>query len=189
MIRASAALKTVAPVGLSLLLLATGVTDGHGLNGPSATVSITSVSGYAGHAFVYAQVSESTITYPAPSGTGHQSPFYSEWVAQPVATTSCPWIWEVYVFDRATNVQINALPPTAAQPNFGTPTIVCASPSTTPVDQPPQADANARLDLDLQVTVSPAVSTAGSASLVSAVISSALTEDLNLYLSLAADAS
>jgi len=183
--RASAALRTVAPVGLSLLLLSTGTTDGHGQNGPSATVSITSVSGYAGHAFVYAQVSESTITYPAPSGAGHQSPFYSEWVAQPVATASCPWIWAVYVFDRATNVQINALPPTAPQPNFGTTTIVCASPSTTPVDQPPQADANARLDLDLQVSVSPPVSTAGSASIVSAVISSALTEDLNLYLSMA----
>ena len=185
MIRASAAIKTVIPVGVIVLLLAASTTDGHGLNGPSATVTITSVSGDAGHAFVYAQVNESTVAYPAPTGTGHQSPFYSEWVAQPIATASCPWIWAVYVFDRATNVQINALPPTAPQPNFGTTTIVCASPSTTPVDQPPQADASARLDLDLQVAVSPAVSTAGSASVVSAVISSALTEDLDLYLSMA----
>jgi len=184
-IRASAAAKTVITVGVSLLLLATGTTAGHGVNGPSATVTITSVSGDAGHAFVYAQVSQSTVVYPAPTGTGHQSPFYSEWVAQSVATASCPWIWAVYVFDRATNVQINALPPTAPQPNFGTTTIVCASPSTTPVDQPPQADANARLDLDLRVAVSPPVSTAGSASVVSAVISSALSEDLNLYLSMA----
>ena len=182
---AAALMKTAVPIGLSLLLLAIITTDGRGANGPSATVSITTVSGYAGHAFVYAQVSESTVAYPAPTGTGHQSPFFSEWVAQPVATSSCPWIWAVYVFDRATNIQINALPPSAPQPNFGTTTFICASPTTTPVDQPPQADANAQLDLDLQVAVSPAVSTAGSASTVSAVLSSALTQDLNLYLSMA----
>jgi len=182
---ASALMKGVVPIALSLLLLVAITTDGRGANGASATVSITAVSGNAGHAFVYAQVSESAVAYPAPTGTGHQSPFFSEWVAQPVATSSCPWIWAVYVFDRATNTQINALPPSAPQPNFGTTSFICASPTTTPVDQPPQADANARLDLDLQVTVSPAVSTAGSASTVSAVLSSALTQDLNLYLSMA----
>jgi hypothetical protein len=181
----STVMKTAVPTGLGLLLLATGTTDSHGLNGTSATVSITSMSGYAGHSFVYAQVSDSTLIYPAPSGTGHQSPFFSEWVPQPVATSSCPWIWAVYVFDKATNVQINAPPPTAPQPNFGTTTTVCASPTTTPVDYPPLGEANARLDLDLQVGVSPAVSTAGSASVVSAVLSSALTQDLNLYLSMA----
>jgi hypothetical protein len=181
----SAVMKTVVSIGVSLLLLASTTTGGHGVNGTSATVSITTVSGYAGHAFVYAQVTESTSTYPAPTGTGHQSPFFSEWIAQPVATSTCPWLWAVYVFDRATNVQINALPPTAPQPNFGTTTVVCANPSTTPVDQPPQADAKARLDLDLLVSVSPTLSTAGSASVVSAILSSALTQDLNLYLSMA----
>jgi hypothetical protein len=148
-------------------------------------VSITAVSGYAGHAFVYAQVSDSTFAYPAPTGAGHQSPYYSEWVGQPVASKSCPWIWAVYVFDRATNRQINSPPPSAITPNFGTTTFLCASPTTSPVDQPPQAEANARLDLDLQVAVLPAVSTAGSPSVVSAVLSSALTQDLNLYLSMA----
>jgi hypothetical protein len=182
---ASVAMKGSFSVGLTALLLATAATDGHGLAATTATVSITAVSGYAGHAFVYAQVSDSTFAYPAPTGTGHQSPFFSEWVAQPAAIGSCPWIWAVYVFDRATRVQINAPPPTAPQPNFGTTTSVCAGPSTTPVDQPSQADASARLDLDLQVTVSPAVSTAGSTSVVSAAISSALTQDLNLYLNMA----
>src|SRR4030081_2893243 len=114
----SAVMKTAVPAGLGLLLLATGTTDGHGLNGISATVSITSVSGYAGHAFVYAQVSDSTFAYPAPTGTGHQSPFFSEWVAQPIASPSCPWIWAVYVFDRATNRQINTPPPNSPPPNF-----------------------------------------------------------------------
>src|ERR1700682_4889678 len=56
MTRGRAAIKTLVPIVLSLLLLATGTTDGQGGNGPSPTVSITAVSGYAGHAFVYAQV-------------------------------------------------------------------------------------------------------------------------------------
>jgi hypothetical protein len=177
--------KAVLALGLSLLVLATARTDGHGLGGISTTVSIAAVSGYAGHAFVYAQVSNSIFAYPAPTGTGHQSPYFSEWIAQPVATSSCPWIWLVYVFDRATNVQINAPPPNAPSPNFGTTTMICASPTSSPVDQPPQASAAARLDLDLQVAVSPAVSTAGSARTISAVLSSTLTQDLNLYLSMA----
>ncbi len=185
MIRASIMIKAVIALGLSLVVLATARTDGQGLSGTTTTVSITAVSGYAGHAFVYAQVSDSISAYPAPTGTGHQSPYYAEWVAQPVSTSSCPWIWAVYVFERATNIQINAPPPNAPSPNFGTTTIICASPTSTPVDQPPEASAAARLDLDLQVAVSPAVSTAGSTSAISAVLSSALTRDLNLYLSMA----
>lgn len=181
----SVVMKTAVPTGLSLLLLATGTTDGQGGNGVSTTVSITSVSGYDGHAFVYAQVSQGAGTYPAPAGTGHGSPYFSEWVPQPMATSACPWIWAVYVFDRATNVQINGPPPTAPQPNFGTTTTVCASPTTTPVEQPLLLDANARLDLDLEVGVSPPVAAAGTASVVTAVLSSALTQDLNLYLSMA----
>jgi hypothetical protein len=91
----------------------------------------------------------------------------------------------VYVFDRATNRQINTPPPNSPPPNFGTTTVLCPSPTATPVGQPPQADAAARLDLDLQVTVSPVVAAAGSTSRVSAVLSNALTQDLNLYLSMA----
>src|SRR5260370_5858122 len=131
-------MKGVVPIALSLLLLVAITTDGRGANGAYATVSITAVSGNAGHAFVYAQVSESAVAYPAPTGTGHQSPFFSEWVAQPVATSSCPWIWAVYVFDRATNTQINALPPTAPHPNPGTTTPTRARPTRTPPDHPPQ---------------------------------------------------
>lgn len=185
MIRTSRVVKAVLSLGLSLVVLATATTDGHGLTVTSTRVSITAVSGYAGHAFVYAQVSDSISAYPAPAGTGHLSPYFSEWVAQPVSTASCPWVWAVYVFERATNLQINAPPPSWPAPNFGTTTIICASPTTSPVEQPPQASAASRLDLDLKVAVWPAVSTAGSASTISAVLSSALTQDLNLYLSMA----
>ncbi len=179
------ATKAALSLGLGLALAASGATDSHGLNGTVTTVSITSVSGYAGHAFVYAQVSDSTFAFPAPTGTGHQSPFFSEWVAQPIASPSCPWIWAVYVFDRATNRQINVPAPNSPPPNFGTTTVLCASPTATPVAQPPQADAAARLDLDLQVAVTPAIAPAGSASVVSALLSNMLTQDLNLYLSMA----
>jgi hypothetical protein len=170
---------------LALALLTLGSATGHSLNGATTTVTITAVSGYAGHAFVYARVTNSTGAYPAPTGTGHQSPYFSDWIAQPLSMPSCPWVWAVYVFDRATNAQLNAPPPTAPTPNFGTTTIVCASPTSTPVDQPPQADAAARLDLDLSVSIAPAQPVAGSTSVVSAVLSSALTRDLNLYLSMA----
>jgi hypothetical protein len=182
---AGAAAKAALSLGLGLALAASGTTEGQGVTGTVTTVSITSVSGYAGHAFVYAQVSDSTFAYPAPTGTGHQSPFFAEWVAQPIGSPSCPWIWAVYVFDRVTYRQINPSPPNAPSPNFGTTTLLCASSTATPVAQSPQADAAVRLDLDLQVTVSPAVATAGSASAVSALLSNTLTEDLNLYLNMA----
>jgi len=177
--------KALLTTGISLALLVSTAASGLTFDTTSAVVTIISVSGYAGHAFVYAQVSDSSLTYPAPTGTGHQSPFVAEWVREPIASTSCPWVWAVYVFDRATMAQINAPPPSAPSPNFGTTTIVCASPSGTPVAQPPVADAAARLDLDLMVSVAPAISTAGSPSVVSAVLSSAVTQDLNLYLSMA----
>jgi hypothetical protein len=182
---AATAMKAALSLSLGLALAASGATDSQGVNGTVMTVSITSVSGYAGHAFVYAQVSDSTFAFPAPTGTGHQSPFFAEWVAQPIASPSCPWVWAVYVFDRRTNRQINTPPPNTPPPNFGTTTVLCASPTATPVAQPPQADAAVRLDLDLQVAVSPATATAGSTSVVSAVLSNALTQDLNLYLSMA----
>jgi hypothetical protein len=182
---AATAAKAVAGLCLGLAVVATSATDSQSAGVTVTTVSIAAVSGYAGHAFVYAQVSDSTFAFPAPTGAGHQSPFYSEWVAQPIASPSCPWIWAVYVYDRATNRQINTPPPNSPPPNFGTTTVLCASPTATPVGQPPQADAAARLDLDLQVTVSPVVAAASSTSRVSAVLSSALTQDLNLYLSMA----
>ena len=177
--------KVAVSLGLGLALAASGATDSEGVNRTVTTVSITSVSGYAGHAFVYAQVSDSTFSFPAPTGSGHQSPYFSEWVAQPIASPTCPWIWAVYVFDRASNRQINSPPPNAPPPNFGTTTVLCASPTATPVAQPPQADAAARLDLDLQVAVSPAIAAAGSTSVVAAVLSNTLSQDLNLYLSMA----
>jgi len=78
--------KAAVSLGLALALAASGATDSQSLNRTVTTVSITSVSGYAGHAFVYAQVSDSTFAFPAPTGTGHQSPFFSEWVALPIAS-------------------------------------------------------------------------------------------------------
>ena len=149
------------------------------------TVSLVAVSGYAGHAFVYAQVTESGNAYPAPTGTGYQSPYYSKWTRQPLGTASCPWMWTAYVFDRNTNRQVNAPPPTAVRPNFGTTTLFCASPSTTPVQEPAVAEASARLDLDLQVSLSPPNSVAGTPSLLAARLAASLTQDLDLYLNMA----
>ncbi|HVH65755.1 MAG TPA: hypothetical protein VM674_06920 [Candidatus Acidoferrum sp.] len=154
-------------------------------SGPVVNVSIAAVSGDAGHAFVFAQVSDANSTYPAPTGTSHLSRYFSEWVQEPLTTSLCPWFWAVYVFDRVTGIQVNPPPPDAPLPNFGTTTMVCASPTTTPVGVPAVVNAWAQLDLDLQVTVSPQPTVAGSPTQVSAVLSSALSQDLDLYLSMA----
>ena len=180
-----AAVKAIGVICLNLALLGAAATRGHSVTGTSPTVSITSVSGYAGHAFVYAQVSDSIFAYPAPTGAGHQSPFFSEWVPEPIASVSCPWIWAVYVFERTTGVQINPPSPNTPLPNFGTATTICASPTSSPVDQPAIADAAARLDLDLRVFASPPTALVGSPTVVSGVLNSRLTRDLNLYLSMA----
>lgn len=169
---------------LNVFLLAVAPAAGHSLSDSVPTVTITALSGYAGHAFVYAQVTQSNAVFPAPIGSGHQSPYYSEWVAQPVVSASCPWLWAVYVFNRATHRQVNPAPPNAPSPNFGTTTLLCASSTKTPVEQPAIADATARLDLDLAVSVAPPP-VAGSPTTVTATLGGQLTQDLNLYLSMA----
>ncbi|MEO6795919.1 MAG: hypothetical protein ABI401_10605 [Candidatus Dormibacter sp.] len=178
-------LRAGAGISVAAALLALSAAEGHSIGNPGMVVAITAVPGYAGHAFVYAQVSDSTSTYPAPTGSGHQSPYYASWTRQPFGSSSCPWIWAVYVYDRATDRQINAPPPSAPQPNFGTTTSLCASPGTTPVEEPPVTEATARLDLDLQVSLAPRQPVAGTPAVLSAMLDGALTQDLNLYLNMA----
>jgi hypothetical protein len=175
-------LRRLAALGLSAGLMAVSASNGHSSGSVGPTVTIVATPGYA---FVYAQVDDSSSSYPAPSGLGHQSPYYATWTRQPFGAGSCPWIWVVYVFNRATNQQVNALPPSAPQPNFGTATWFCASPSATPVEEPPVTEASARLDLDLRVALSPSRPTAGAAAVLSARLTSSLTQDLNLYLNMA----
>lgn len=181
----SAFLKATLSVALSLTVVVLSPTSGSTVNGNAITVLINAVSGYDGHAFVYAQVNSSNSTFPAPTGTMHQSPYYAEWVRIPIGSPSCPWVWAVYVYNRATNLQINMSPPNAPPPDFGTTTLICANPNSTPVDQPPVAEASSRLDLDLDVSISPSVAPAGTTRLLTADLSSALTSDLNLYLNMA----
>ena len=165
--RLLAILKSLLAICLTIGLLALSSTSGHSATGPSASVVITSISGYDGHAFVFAQVTTPNSVSPAPTGTTHQSPYYAEWARVAIGSTTCPWVWAVYVFNRTTNLQVNPTPPNAPSPDFGTTTLVCASPGSTPVDEAPVAEATARLDLDLLVNVSPAVVAVGSSSLIS----------------------
>lgn len=180
-----ALVKNAVAVVLSLAFVLLSSTSGQTGSPPPVTVVVDAVSGYAGHAFVFADVKGPTGTLPAPTGTWHQSPYYAEWVRVGVASQNCPWIWAAYVYSHATNQQINPTPPNAPTPNFGTTTLICASPKQSPVDSAPVPEAAARLDLDLGVTVSPVNPVAGSTSTVSAVLSSALSSDLNLYLNMA----
>lgn len=175
------------PVVMAAAILTTGLVAGPARagDGQFAAVSITSVSGLDGHAFVYAQVTDSSGNTPAPPGTAHQAPYYSQWRAFPTLSPNCPWVWAVYVFDRATNIQLNGMPPGSPGPNLGTTTLFCPTPTATPVGVAPIAQAQARLSLDLVVALTPERPVAGTVATVSAVLAAALTNDLNLYLSMA----
>ncbi len=175
------------PAVMATAVLTTGLVAGpaHAGDGQFAAVSITSVSGLDGHAFVYAQVTDSSGNIPAPLGTGHQAPYYSQWRAFPTFSPNCPWVWAVYVYNRATNIQLNGMPPGSPGPNLGTTTLFCPTPTATPVGVPPITEAQARLNLDLVVGLAPEKLVAGTVATVSAELTGALTNDLNLYLSMA----
>ncbi len=178
-------LHALGALAIATALVTVSAADGHSLDGPPLSVTLVTNSGYAGHAFVYAQVRDSTSAYPAPTGPGHLSPYYANWVRQPFGGPTCPWLWTVYVFDRATNRQINAPPPGSPPFNFGTTTSLCASPQVTPVEEPPMPEAAARLDLDLVTSLNPSHPLAGAPTMLTAALSGTLTQDLNLYLNMA----
>src|SRR5712692_6336187 len=152
------------------------------------TVRTNSVSGSDGHSFVYAEVTNTSSTFPAPSGTHYQSPFYSIWT--PLyqywlpAGDSCRWLWLIYVYDRATNKLING-DPSVGVIYFRTKNTLCASGWSTPVGMPVFGDAQAQLSLDLQVSLSPSQPLAGSPASLIASLSSRLRNDMNIYLSMA----
>jgi len=170
---------------IAALALATTPFGAEALEGERATVSLTSVSGRSGHSFVYAQVTDSISTSPAPNGLFYDSPYYSLWYPHPTAVWSCPYIWVIYVYDRATNTQINTSTRTGGPVHLDTGSILGQKPWRSPVGAPILAAAKARLDLDLQVTLSPVKAIAGSPATLTATLTSALSEDLNLYLSMA----
>ena len=175
------------PVVIAAAIVATGLVAGpaHAGSGEFAVVSITSVSGLDGHAFVYAQVTDASGNVPAPVGSSYQAPYYSQWRAFPTLSPNCPWVWAVYVYDRATDIQLNAMPPGSPGPNLGTTNLFCPTPTSTPVGVPTLASAQARLSLDLQVALAPETPAAGTPANISAALTGALANDLNLYLSMA----
>jgi hypothetical protein len=149
-------------------------------------VSIAAISGDHGHAFVFAQVTDAIGSHPAPPGSS-PTPYYSRWQAVPILAPGCPWIWAVFVYDRATNRQLNAPPPGSPAPNFHTTTFFCPGPTISPVAGPQLAIAQARLNLDLATALAPAHPTAGAPATISARLTGAVEEDLGLLLSMAID--
>lgn len=145
-------------------------------------VSLTALSGYQGHAFVYAQVTDKLGTYPAAPLPA--SPYIADWKAIPIYVPGCPYLWAVYVYDRSTGQQMNPEPPNT-WPHFYTSTVFCPTAGRTPVSGPPIDIARARLDLDLSVAMDPPRVAAGLPTMVRATLSSAVTGDLGLYLSMA----
>jgi hypothetical protein len=167
-----------------ILAVASGI-DAVALDGQFATVTLAAISGYSGHAFVFAQVVDSYAVLPAPDGRTFDSPYYSQWVSFPANAPGCPFIWAVYVYDKRTGIQINPVPPGTPGLNFQTSTLICPTPSSTPVGAPALSQARARLDLDLLVSVSPPAPVAGQPSVLAAALAGSVVNDLNLYLSMA----
>ncbi len=178
-------------IGLALigtvLMLATAW-NAEAIDGYGVAVHTQTISGTDGHAFVYADVTDSRATYPAPAGSHYQSPYYSIWT--PLyqywlpAGDPCQWLWLIYVYDRATNKLING-DPSVGVIYFRTKNTLCASGSATPVGMPFFNDAQAQLSLDLQVSLSPSQPLAGSPASLIASLSGRLRNDLNVYLSMA----
>ncbi|HYM50672.1 MAG TPA: hypothetical protein VET65_08880 [Candidatus Limnocylindrales bacterium] len=176
--------RILAAAGLAFMLPVGSVEASPPSAGPQ--VSIDAISGDNGHAFVYARVIDRVGSYPAPPGSS-PTPYYSRWQAVPVLAPGCPWVWAVFVYERATNRQLNAPPPGAPAPNFRTTTFFCATPRVSPVMAPRLLIAQARLDLDLAAAVTPTVPAAGAPARLSARLSSAVSDDLGLLLSMALD--
>ena len=149
-------------------------------------VSIAAVSGERGHAFVFAQVTDWLGSHPAPPGSS-PTPYYSRWEAIPIGASGCPWVWAVFVYDRTTNRLLNPTPAVLPVPYFPTTTFFCPSPTVSPVAGPRLAIAQARLDLDLVTAVRPAAPAAGAPATISARLTSAVSDDLSLLLSMAID--
>jgi hypothetical protein len=164
-----------------VLMLATGITT---FAADTPEVSLTAVSGYSGHAFVYAQVRDSGSTSPAPIG-GSDTRYYSVWKAYSVYAPQCPWLWAVSVYDRTTGRQINVPPPGTPGPNFQTTTVFCPTPQKTPIGTPTVDLAKTRLDLDLRVMVSPNPAQAGQTVTLTTALAAAFRQDLGLYLNVA----
>ena len=176
-------LLVIASLLATLPLLGAGAAPAAtGAGGPQ--VSIAAVSGDQGHAFVYAQVTDALGAHPAPPGSSPTA-YYSRWEAVPVGAPGCPWLWLVYVYDRATNRQLNAPPPGLPTPYLPSTTFFCPGPRVSPVAGLQLAIAQARLDLDLVVGSSPARPQAGSPVSISARLDSSVANDLGLLLSMA----
>ena len=181
-------MKRAASFGLALSFVALMWAPVLAYDGQYISVSTESVSGANGHAFVYAQVTDASKTFPAPSGTQYQSPYYSIWT--PLyqywlpASDPCQWLWLIYVYDRATNTLING-DPSVGVIYYRTKNVLCASGSSTPVGRPIFSDAQAQLSLDLRVSLLPTQPLAGSPASLIASLSGRLRNDLNIYLSMA----
>jgi len=180
-------LKKIAAIAVPLILVASSL-QARAYDGSAVTVNTKSVNGSDGHAFVYADVTDFTATFPAPPGSHYQSPYYSIWT--PLYQywlppgDPCQWLWLIYVYDRATNTLING-DPSVGVIYFRTKNTLCATGSRTPVGMPVFNDAQAQLSLDLQVSLAPSQPLAGSLASLIASLSGRLRNDLNIYLSMA----
>lgn len=169
------------PYTFALLAVILFATEAHADSRPP-TVQIREISGDAGHAFVYAQVTDTKGTTVAPIGS-KPTPYYAVWKGIQ-GDASCPWLWLIPIYERATGRQINPAPP-GESGSYGVRHHICAKPGKTPVGTSRDEAARAILAVHLRVWADPPVATPDKPVTIHGRLSDRIKNDLNMALSMA----
>lgn len=172
-------LKYGVPPCLAILLAASSI-SASAYSDPK--VSIQTISGDSGHAFVYAQVTDAKGTSIAPMGK-QPTPYYAVWKVVP-SDDSCRWLWLIPVYERATGRQINPARP-GESGSYGVANHMCAKPGKTPVGTSRDQSARAILALDLRVWADPPVAPADKPVTIHGRLADRIKNDLTMALSMA----
>lgn len=144
-------------------------------------VAIKAISGDSGHAFVYAEVTDSRGTSTAPVGT-YDTPYYSSWQGIDTGDPTCPLLWIIPVYERATGRQINPSIPGVG--TYGVRDHLCATRGRTPVGTSRDLTARALLSLDLRVWSDPPTVPARKPVTIHGALSDRIDNDLRMLLSM-----
>ncbi len=149
---------------------------------PDPKITIMQINGHSGHAFVYAQVTDSRSTTTAPMGN-HATPYYTVWIAIDTHDPTCPLKWIIPIYERATGRQINPARP-GQSGSYGVRNSMCAEPHETPVGTTRDDSARGLLALDLRASAEPPSAKAGKPVTIKGFLTSRIDRDLGMFLSM-----
>jgi hypothetical protein len=145
------------------------------------TTAMRIVNGDSGHAFAYFQVTGAIGTSTAAVGS-FDTPYYSVWHLIELQDPTCPWLWLIPIYERASGLQINP-----SRPGIGTYGVrdhLCAKPNLTPVATSRDLTARALLSLDLRVWSDPPTAPTRRPVTIHGALSDRIDNDLRMLLSM-----